>query len=243
LAKSHYQFKKRQKELAKKKKKDQKRQRKMDKKNIKNVLVVGSGVMGNSIALIFAKAGFDVILMDIDQKALTRAMRIIESSLKSMAEFGRISMESLPSILSRIETSTDLTGKAGDADFAIEVVPEVPDLKKDVFSQLDELCRNDTILASNTSGLDIFNLVDVKQPERLIIAHFFAPAHIIPLVEVVPGENTSPDTVSRTMDLMNKVGQSPVVMKKYGPGFIVNRIQKAIGEATFDMIEEGLAGP
>jgi 3-hydroxybutyryl-CoA dehydrogenase len=215
----------------------------MDKKNIKNVFVVGAGVMGNSIALIFAKAGFDVTLIDIDQKALDRAMQIIESSLNSMAEFGKISMDNLSPILSSIKTSMDMEGTVGDADFVIEVVPEVPDLKKKVFSQLDEFCPNGTIISSNTSGLNIFNLVDVKHPERLIITHFFAPAHIIPLVEVVPGENTSRETVSQTVDLMNKVGQSPVLMKKYRPGYIVNRIQKAIGESTFDMIEEGLAGP
>ncbi|MFC1863395.1 3-hydroxyacyl-CoA dehydrogenase family protein [Thermodesulfobacteriota bacterium] len=215
----------------------------MGKKNTRNVLVVGAGVMGNSIALVFASAGVDVILVDIDQRALTRALQIIESSLNSMADFGKVSKNAIPSILSRIRTSTDLNGTAGDADFVIEVVPEVPDLKKKIFSQLDSLFPDNTIIASNTSALDIFNIVDVKRPERLIITHFFAPAHIIPLVEIVPGTKTSPEIILFTADLLREVGKSPVVMKKYGPGFIVNRIQRAIGEATFDMIEEGLAGP
>jgi 3-hydroxybutyryl-CoA dehydrogenase len=131
----------------------------------------------------------------------------------------------------------------GDVDFIIEAVPEVSKIKKEVFSQLDKLCPTNTIIASNTSGLDIFSLVDVKRPERLVITHFFAPAHIIPLVEIVPGPTTSSKTISFTATLIERVGKSPIVMKKFGPGFIVNRIQKAIGEACLEMIEQGLAGP
>jgi 3-hydroxybutyryl-CoA dehydrogenase len=130
-----------------------------------------------------------------------------------------------------------------DVDFVIEAVPEVPNIKKEVFSQLDRLCSEDTIIASNTSGLDIFNIANMKRPERLVIAHFFAPAHIIPLVEIVPGPTTSSETISFTATFMERVGKNPIIMKKFGPGFIVNRIQKAIGEACFEMIEQGLAGP
>jgi 3-hydroxybutyryl-CoA dehydrogenase len=128
-------------------------------------------------------------------------------------------------------------------DFAIEVVPEVPDIKRKVLSQLGDLCALETVIASNTSALDIFSIAEIERPERLIISHFFAPAHIIPLVEIVPGTQTSPETVSFTAALMEKLGKSPVVMKKYWPGFIGNRIQKAIGEAVLQMIEEGLATP
>jgi 3-hydroxybutyryl-CoA dehydrogenase len=120
----------------------------------------------------------------------------------------------------------------GNVDFIIEVVPEVPQIKKKVFTQLDELFPGDTVIASNTSALDIFSLANMKRPERLVIAHFFAPAHIIPLVEIVPGAQTSPETVSFTTHLMERVSKSPVVMKQFGLGFIVNRIQKAIGETV-----------
>jgi 3-hydroxybutyryl-CoA dehydrogenase len=170
-------------------------------------------------------------------------MGLIKSGLNTMADFGKISRVKIPSMLSRITATRDLDGAARKADFIIEAVPEVPGIKKAVFSQLDAVCPAETVIASNTSGLDIFGIADVKRPERLIIAHFFAPAHIIPLVEVVPGGRTSPATISLTVDLLQRLGQSPVVMKKYGPGFIVNRIQKAIGEASFDMIEQGLAEP
>ena len=215
----------------------------MDANAVKRVLVVGSGVMGSSIAQIFANADIDVALMDVDQKALSRAMGLIESSLATLADFGKIFKDKIPSILSRIKPSTNLSEMAGDVDFIIEAVPEVPNLKKKVFSQLDELCPPDTIIASNTSALDIFSIADVKRPERLVIAHFFAPAHIIPLVEIVPGTRTLQETVSFTATLMERVGKSPIVMKKFGPGFIVNRIQKAISETCLEMIEQGLVGP
>jgi 3-hydroxybutyryl-CoA dehydrogenase len=215
----------------------------MDANEIKRVLVVGSGVMGSSIAQVFATANIDVVLVDVDQKILSRAMGLIESSLKTLVDFKKISKNKIPSILSRIEPSTDLRRMAGDVDFAVEAVPEVPQIKEKVFTQLDEVLSTETVIASNTSGLDIFSLVDVKRPERLVITHFFAPAHIIPLVEIVPGPTTSSETVSFAATLMERVGKNPIVMKKFGPGFIVNRIQKAIGEACFEMIEQGLAGP
>jgi 3-hydroxybutyryl-CoA dehydrogenase len=207
------------------------------------VLVVGSGVMGSSIAQVFATGEVDVTLMDVDRTALTRAMGVIESGLKTLADFGKISKTKIPSILSRINPVTGLTEAASDVDFAIEVVPEVPDIKKRVLSQLGELCAPETVIASNTSALDIFSLAEVKGPERLLISHFFAPAHIIPLVEIVPGARTSSGTVSFTAALMERLGKSPVVMKKYWPGFICNRIQKAIGETVLQMIEEGVAAP
>ncbi len=215
----------------------------MDKKNVRNVLVVGSGVMGHSIAQIFAGAGINVGLVDVDQKVLDRAMDLIESSLNTMVEFGKIREESVQSILSRIMTSTELSDMAGDADFVIEAVPEVPDIKKEIYSKLDELCSYDTIIASNTSGLDIFSIADVKRPERLIIAHFFAPAHIIPLVEVVPGAKTSKETISLTAGLLEKVGKSTIVLKEFVPSFIVNRIQNAIGPTVIEILEKGWAGP
>jgi 3-hydroxybutyryl-CoA dehydrogenase len=210
---------------------------------VKRVLVIGSGMMGSSIAQVFATGGLDVTLMDVDRNALTRSMGAIESGLKTLADFGKISETKIPSILSHIHRVTDLTETDGDADFAIEVVPEVPNIKKKVLSQLGDLCAPETVIASNTSALDIFNIAEVKGPERLVISHFFAPAHIIPLVEIVPGARTSAETVSFTAAFMKRLGKSPVVMKKYRPGFIGNRIQKAIGETVLQMIEEGVATP
>lgn len=212
-------------------------------KDTKNALVLGAGVMGHSIAQVFAQAGIETNLVDLDGKALERAMNLIKSNLSTLAEYGSISIDEIPSILEHVHPSTDLASSAKDVDFAIEVVPEVPDTKKEVFSQLDELCPKDTVIASNTSGLDIFNIADIKNPERLVIAHWYAPAHIIPLVEVVPGPKTSPEAVNFTAKFMERIGKQPVIMSEFVSGFIANRIQWAIGMAVFEILEKGWASP
>ena len=215
----------------------------MDLKDIKHTIVVGAGVMGHSIAQVFAQAGIETNLVDLDGKALEHAMNLIKANLSTLAEYGSISIDEIPSILERIHPSTDLASSAQGIDFAVEVVPEVPDVKREVFSQLDEFCPGDTVIASNTSGLDIFNIADVKKPGRLIIAHWYAPAHIIPLVEVVPGPKTSPEAVTFTARLMERIGKQPVIMSEFVSGFIANRIQWAIGMAVFEILEKGWASP
>ena len=213
----------------------------MEVMDIKKSVIVGAGVMGNSIALTFARAGIEVALVDLDEKSLDRAVRLIRSSLNTLVDYGGLSSDEIPSILSRIHPSTDLRSSASRVDFAMEVVVEVEDVKKRVFSELDELIPEDTIIASNTSGLDIFRFAEIKRPERLVIAHWFAPAHIIPLVEVVPGPKTSPKVVRFTAELMKRLGKKPVVMKEFVRSFIVNRIQNYISMAFFEILENGWA--
>ncbi|MBW2067186.1 MAG: 3-hydroxyacyl-CoA dehydrogenase family protein [Deltaproteobacteria bacterium] len=209
----------------------------------RTVLVVGAGVMGSSIAQLFAMGDIDVTLVDVDEKALERAMVLVESGLNTMAEHGKIPRSSVPLVLARIHPSPGLDEKAAEADFVLEAVPEVPEMKRAVFSRLDRVCGKARVIASNTSGLDIFSIADVERPERLLIAHFFAPAHIIPLVEIVPGSETSREAILFTRELLEGLGKHPVLMKSFSPGFIVNRIQKAIGETALEMIEQGVAGP
>jgi 3-hydroxybutyryl-CoA dehydrogenase len=199
--------------------------------------------MGHSIAQVFAKAGIETALMDLDDEALERGVSLIKSNLTTLAEYGTISKDEIPSILERIHVSTDLASSAEGVDFAIEAVAEVPDVKKQVFSQLEEFCPGDTVIASNTSGLNIFDIADVKKPERLVIAHWYAPAHIIPLVEVVPGPETSPRVVSYTAALMEKIGKQPAIMNEFVKGFIANKIQFAIALAALEMLEKGVATP
>lgn len=215
----------------------------MKKKDVRKVLVVGAGVMGHSISQVFAGAGFAVSLVDIDQKVLDRAIDLIESGLDTMADFEKISRDKIPSILARITPSTDLAETARDADFIIEAVSEIPEVKKRVFSQLEASCPAEAIISSNTSGLDIFSIADAKRPERFIITHFFAPAHIIPLVEVVPGPKTSQEVVSFTMALLKESGKSPIELNEFVPSFIVNRIQNALLPVWMEMIENGWASP
>ena len=214
----------------------------MNAETVKRALVAGAGVMGTSIAQVFATGNIDVTLVDVDGKALNRAVGLIESSLKTLADSETFPRDEVSSILSRIHPSQEWTD-VRDVDFAFEVVPENPDTKEKVLSQLGDVCAPGTVIASNTSALDIYSIAKLTGPERLIIAHFFNPAHIIPLVEIVPGPQTSPETVSFTAALMERLGKRPVVMKKFSPGFIVNRIQKAIGETVLQMIEEGVATP
>jgi 3-hydroxybutyryl-CoA dehydrogenase len=141
--------------------------------------------------------------------------------------------------LGRIHCCQNLAEAAKDVNFVMEVVPEVPATKKEMLAQISEACAPDAIIASNTSALNIYDIAEIKNPERLIIAHYYSPAHIVPLVEVVPGPKTSAETVARTVAILEAAGKSPVTMKRFSPGFIVNRIQKAIGECCLDMIEEG----
>jgi 3-hydroxybutyryl-CoA dehydrogenase len=137
----------------------------------------------------------------------------------------------------------DVASAAAGADFVIEAVSEDAGVKRTVLLALDAACPSDVVIASNTSSLDIFRLADFAGAERLVIAHFFAPAHIIPLVEVVPGPRTAPDVVGMTKYLMERVGKSPIVLAQFVPSFIVNRIQQAIGRAVEEILENGWAGP
>lgn len=215
----------------------------MDPKSIKSAVVVGAGVMGHSIAQVFAQSGIEVRLVDLDDKTLERAANLVRSNLETLAEFGRVSSNEISAILARIHPYTDLAPAAEGVDFAVEAVVEVPDVKKEIFTQLEEFCPQDTILASNTSSLDVFGIAQIKSPQRMVVAHWFAPPHIIPLVEVAPGPETSPEVVSFTAGLMERLGKKTVVMKEFVPSFIVNRIQLNIAQAVWEMLEKGWATP
>lgn len=215
----------------------------MDAGNVGTVLVVGAGVMGHSIAQVFAQSGIEVDLADLTEQALKRAMTLIRTNLHTLAEFGRVPENDIPEIMARIRPSTDLTASARKADFVLEAVSEVPKIKRDVFRQLDGICPQDTVLASNTSSLNIFEIARVKSPERLIVAHWFAPPHIIPLVEVVPGPGTDARVVTFTTELMKRLGKKPLILKKFVPSFIVNRIQNSIGKAVWEILEKEWATP
>ncbi|MBC8420612.1 MAG: 3-hydroxyacyl-CoA dehydrogenase family protein, partial [Desulfobacterales bacterium] len=215
----------------------------MDHNDVKRAVVVGAGVMGHSMAHVFAQAGIEVNLVDLDETVLEHAMDLMKANLETLAEFERVRGDDIPEILARIHPSTDLAGGAQGVDFAVEAVSEVPDIKREVFSQLDQFSPRDTVIASNTSSLDIFSLAQITRPERLVVAHWFAPPHIIPLVEVVPGPETSQEVVELTANLMKRLGKKTVIMKEFVPAFIVNRIQHSIAGAVWEMLEKGWATP
>ncbi|MFX1442441.1 MAG: 3-hydroxyacyl-CoA dehydrogenase NAD-binding domain-containing protein, partial [Promethearchaeota archaeon] len=129
------------------------------------------------------------------------------------------------------------------ADYVVEAVSENKDIKRGVYSQLDELCSKKTIFASNTSELNIFKLVDINNPERLVIQHWFRPAHIIPLVEIVAGRKTSPEIIDLSYNMLKKLGKTPIILKKFTNAFIVNKIQQALNSAVFGLLLKGIATP
>jgi 3-hydroxybutyryl-CoA dehydrogenase len=199
--------------------------------------------MGHSIAQVFAQAGIDVELVDLDEGKLSRAMTLIQSNLDLLAECGRVPSAQIPEIVARIRPSTNLAAAAKDTGFVLEAVNEAPEIKQRVFSQLDRFCPPDTVLASNTSSLNIFKIARIKRPERLIVAHWFAPPHIIPLVEVAPGPATLPKVIAFTTALMQRLGKRPLVLKQYVPALIVNRIQNSIARVVWEMLEKAWATP
>jgi len=211
---------------------------------VKRAVVVGAGTMGHSIAQVFAQHGIETGLMDTKGEYLERAMQLIRFNLETLAEHGSVKRDEIPAILGRITPSTDLAVAAEGADFAIEAVVELPEVKKAVFHKLERICPDGTVLASNTSSLDVFSVVgEIHRPERLIITHWFAPPHIIPLVEVVPGPQTAPEAVAFAVELLQRMGKKTVVLKQFVPSFIVNRIQQMIFFGVLEILKNGWASP
>ncbi|NHJ22170.1 MAG: 3-hydroxyacyl-CoA dehydrogenase family protein [Candidatus Lokiarchaeota archaeon] len=211
--------------------------------DIKHVMVVGAGTMGHSIAQVYAQSGYDVDLVDLKQELLDKAKNKIKFNLSLLAEYQRVPSKEIPSIINRINLSTDLEIIAKKADYVVEAVSEDRNIKREVYSQLDEFCSHKIIFASNTSELNIFNIVDVSNPERLVIQHWFRPPHIIPLVEIVAGKKTSPEIIDLSRNILKKLGKTPIVLKKFTNAFIVNKIQQAINSAVFGLLLKGIATP
>jgi len=213
----------------------------MDAQNVKRVAVIGAGVMGHSIAQVFAQAGIPAYLIDLNNDLLAHALKLVKLNLQTLADYGRVNFQEIPDILDRIHPTTDLAGAVRETDFVLEAVVEIPEVKKKVFTQLEEACPETAVLASNTSGLEIFKIIEVKDPSRVVVTHWFAPPHIIPLVEVVSGPATAPGVLQFAAKLMERIGKKPLVMKQFVQRFIVNRIQNAIILTALEMIKNGWA--
>jgi 3-hydroxybutyryl-CoA dehydrogenase len=208
---------------------------------IKTVAVVGAGTMGHALAQVFAQGGCAVWLVDINEAILAKARRMIASNLKTLAETGCFPEHEIPAALDRIRTTTRVEEAGRDADFVIEAVIEDPAIKKDLFNTLDRVCPAHAILASNTSYLNIFEFVETSRPEKILITHWFAPPHIVPLVEIVCGPQTSQATADTVRDLMLQLGKKPIVISKFLPGFIANRLQSALTQEVLFLLDNGYA--
>ena len=192
---------------------------------IKNITVLGSGVMGHGIAQVSATAGYNVVLRDIEQGFLDKAMEKIRWSLDKLVNKEKISKEEGDSIFGRIKPVVDLNEAVKDAELVIEVVPEIMDLKKKVYAELDKAAKPDVIFASNTSTLPITEIANTtSRPDKFIGIHFFNPPQLMKLVEVIPGEKTSPEITDLTKEYVSSVNKQDVVCRKDVPGFIINRL-------------------
>ncbi|MBT5201666.1 MAG: 3-hydroxyacyl-CoA dehydrogenase family protein [Thaumarchaeota archaeon] len=192
---------------------------------VKNITVLGSGVMGHGIAQVSATAGYNVVLRDIKQEFLDKAMEKIKWSLDKLVSKEKISKEEGDGIFSRIKPIVDLNEAVKDAELVIEVVPEIMELKKSVYAELDKAAAPDVIFASNTSTLPITEIANTtSRPEKFIGIHFFNPPQLMKLVEVIPGEKTSQQVTDLTLDYVKSVNKQAVVCRKDVPGFIINRL-------------------
>ena len=192
---------------------------------IDNITVLGSGIMGHGIAQVSAMAGYNVVLRDIEQRFLDNAIDKIKWSLDKLVSKEKISDDERNKIISRIEPIVDLNDAVQNADLVIEAVPEIMDLKKKVYAELDKAADDKVIFASNTSTLPITEIADtISKPDKFIGIHFFNPPQLMKLVEVIPGQKTSDDIVNITIDFVKSVKKVPVICRKDVPGFIINRL-------------------
>ncbi len=214
----------------------------MEVKDIRNICNVGTGTMGHGTAVMFAKAGYNVKMYGRTQESIDRGMKGVRSALETYKAHQLVTEAEIPEILGRVKGVTSLEEAAKDADFVIESVAEDLAVKQAMFKQLDKLCPAHTIFATNTSGLSPTAVAEaVSRKDKFVVAHFWNPPHLVPLVEVVPGKHTAQSTVDLTWALMEKIGKKPVALKREALGFIGNRLQLAMLREALYIVQEGIA--
>jgi len=210
--------------------------------NIQNISVIGSGTMGNGIAHVFALYGYNVTLIDIKEEFLERSIKTITGNLERQLKKEAITKEKMESALANIKTSTSLTDTK-DSDLVIEAATENFEIKKSIFKTLDENCKADAILASNTSSISITEIAAfTKRPEKVIGMHFMNPVPVMKLIEVIRGLATSNETYGIIKELSEKIDKVPVEVNDY-PGFISNRILLPMLNEAMYCVMEGVATP
>lgn len=209
---------------------------------MKNISVIGSGTMGNGIAHVIAQHGHQVSLIDISQTALDKALTTIGKNLDRQVKKELIDEAAKASTLNNITTYTDMTEGAKNAELVIEAATENIDLKLDIFKQLDEICGENCILATNTSSISITKIAAVTQrPSQVIGMHFMNPVPVMKLVEIIRGFNTSDKVTQQIMELSSALGKTPVEVNDY-PGFVANRVLMPMINEAISTLFEGVAG-
>ena len=209
--------------------------------DIKTIVIAGSGIMGASFAQIFARNGYEVVLYDISLEALRRAKELIRINLDAQVEANSFSKEEAEAIFGRIQM-TESKACFVEADFVLEAIAEKIEIKHSFWKEISSLVRSDVILTSNTSGLSISEIAEaVIHPERFAGMHWVNPPHLIPLVEVIAGEQSSEEVVDKIFELAKHIGQKPVKVQKDPTGFILNRLQYAVIREACYCVEKGYA--
>ncbi len=209
---------------------------------LKTVTVIGAGTMGHALALIFARGGKEVFLTDVSKAVVEQALELIRSHLKMLKDFGEC-QEPAENVMKRIAASADSQACARESDMVVEAIIEDTEAKKSLYAQLAGCLKQDAILASNTSYLNIFPLAPAALQRQLLITHYFSPPYILPLVEIVGGPHTDQDVIARAVQWLKGIRMTPVTLKQYVPGFIVNRLQRAVQREVLYMVEQGWADP
>lgn len=207
---------------------------------MKKICVLGAGTMGSGIAQVFAQSGFEVVLRDIDMKFVERGIGIIAKNLQRSVEKGKMAEEEKNAILAKIKGTIDIKD-AKDADLVVEAAIENMEVKKQIFKELDNICKEETILASNTSSLSITEIASVtERPEKVIGMHFFNPVPVMKLVEVIRGIKTSDQTFNIVRETALKLDKTPVEVNE-APGFVVNRILIPMINEAIGVLADGVA--
>ena len=207
--------------------------------DVKKIAVYGAGTMGPGLAQVFATAGYDVTMYSRKAETLEKGMSVARANMATFVEHGLLTADQVKDALGRIKTTQSVAEAATDADMVIESIAEKMDAKKALYDELDQVCPERTIFTSNTSYLNIYEAMPARRLPQTVIAHWFAPPHVIPLVEVVKGEQTSQETVDFVVELLRKVDRAPVVMEKFVSGFCVNRFLRIIGREVFFLMDNG----
>jgi len=209
---------------------------------IKSVGVIGAGTMGNGIAHVFSKGGFDVLMVDIKQEFVDRGLSTVTKNMEREVSKNKLTAEDRDAALKRLRTSTDRKDLA-KCDLVVEAATEKFDIKSDIFRELDQMCRPDVILASNTSSISITKLAaQTKRPDKVIGMHFFNPVPVMKLVEVIRGLATSQETYDTVRDLSVKLDKTPVEVND-APGFVSNRVLMPLLNEAMYAVMEGVATP
>ncbi|MCI5686997.1 3-hydroxyacyl-CoA dehydrogenase NAD-binding domain-containing protein [Anaerovoracaceae bacterium 42-11] len=212
-------------------------------KDKKKVAVLGAGTMGTGIGQTFAMAGCDVTLICMyDDMTRSKPMETMESNLKVLAENEALDLARIPEILARVSLTESMEEGARDADIIFECVVEDLAVKQDYFAKLDALCPPETILATNTSVISVTEIAEKSvHKERIIGTHFWNPAYLVPLVEVIKTKYVSDAVVEETYELLEKAKKCPVIVQKDVPGFLANRMQHALFREAISIVERGIA--